>query len=164
MAFDKIEVRPVTGSPLLINTDDIPVFNLETDPEYAVPSDVEKAHLSGLWPTYSLARGMPLTMEGAIFGRGATDLLMAQDTATKKQAFAAAFHRVHDLTPPTSRPHGTLRLRATGWSEDADALYHVVELQTPYVAGQPNIVEWFVSLKLFNIWFTGVGTQTKYFV
>lgn len=163
-AYDKIEIRPITGSPLLINTDDYPVTNLETDPEYSNPEQVEKMMLSGLWPTFSLARGMPLTMEGAMFGRGASDALIAADISTKQQTFKAALHRVHDVTPPTSRVHGTLRVRQTGWAEDADAPYHVVSVRAPDVAGQVAWVEWFVTLFMFNIYFTGVSTQTKYFV
>lgn len=164
MAFDKIEIRPITGSPLEINDNNIPVFNLETDPQYSDDEMPEKAFLSGVWPNFSMARGMPLTMEGAIFGYGATDALMAADTATKVQTFKTALHRVHDVTPPTSRVHGTLRVKATGWTEDADAPYHVVSLRAPYQAGQPNIVEWFLGLFMFNIYFVGVSTSTKYFV
>lgn len=164
MAFSKIELRPVTGPTLLINDNNYPVFSLETDPQYSDPEMVEKAMLSGEWPTYSLSRGMPITMEGAIFGYGANDAAMAADTATKRQTFLTALHRVNDTTPPTSRPHGVLRLRAEGWSEDADASYHIVSVRAPIIAGQPNIVEWFVGFKMFNIWFTGISTSTKYFL
>ena len=164
MAFSKIEFRPITGSPLAVNDNLIPVFNLETDPEYTSDEAVEKSMLSGEWPTFSLARAMPLTMEGAIFGYGATDALIAADTATRRQLFLSTLHRINDTTPPTSRVHGTLRLRAEGWTEDADAPYHVVSIRAPNVAGQPSVVEWFLSLKMFNIWFTGISTSTKYFV
>src|SRR5574339_160590 len=98
--------------------------------------------------------GMPLTMEGAIFGRGATDALIAADTATKVQTFKTALHRVNDVTPPTSRVHGTLRLQAPGWGEDEDAPYHVVSVRAPYEAGMVAVVEFFVTLFMFNIWFT----------
>lgn len=163
-AYDLIQIRPVTGSPLTINNSDYNVTNLETDAQYSDPEVIEKAFLSGEWPTYSLARGMPLTFEGAIFGYGATDALIAADCATKTQTFKAALHRVHDVTPPTSRPHGTLRVRQTGWAEDADAPYHVVSVRVPDVAGMVAVGEFFVALKMFNIWFTGVSTSTKYFV
>jgi hypothetical protein len=163
-SYDKIEIRPTTGPALEINTNDIPVFNLETDPEYSNPSQVEKSMLSGLWPTFNLARGMPLTMEGAIFGRGANDVAIATDMATRTQTFKTALHRVSDLTPPTARVHGVLRLRQTGWGEDADAPYHVVSVRVPDVAGQVAVSEWFVSLFMFNIWFEGVNTTTKFFV
>lgn len=156
----KIELRPVTGSALEINTAVYPVHGWE--PEIDLPTnEIKKMQRTGLWPTFAYPGAMKIPLEGAILGNGATDALRASDVMAKRRALNDACLPPLDQ-PLTTRKHGVLRVRYEDMTEDADADFHCIMFRAPLKGPQGANIPFFINFLCFTPYFVGVGTQAIY--
>ena len=166
MSLVKVELRPVVGSAVTINTVDgsgnhlYPLHNY--DPEIDLPeNEYKKMQATGIWPSFAYPGAMTVIMDGEVLGIGATDALLSTDMMTKRRALQNACLPPLDVTL-TSRKHGVLRIRYDDMSEDADADYHCILCKIPLAARSPGKAPYFINFKCFTPYFVGVGTSTKY--
>jgi len=163
--YTKIEVRPVTGSPLELNTVDgsgnhlFPLSTFEIITNIDTGSDAKKMAAAGQWPRYHYADAMTIHAEGNVLGIGASDAARATDYVTKRLALLDA------ILPPvglqTTRKHGVLRVRMDGMTEDADTDIVVVLQSIPQRAMFPAASPFLITWKAFVPYFTGVTTPTN---
>lgn len=163
----KVEIRPVVGSAVELNTVDgsgnhlypLRAFDIVTNIDQG--SDAKKMAAAGQWPRFHYADAMTINAEGNIIGVGGSDAARATDYITKRLALLDA------ILPPitgmmTSRYHAVLRVRFDGMSEDADAQVVVTSQSSPMAALFPANSPFLVTWKAFEPYFVGVGTSTKY--
>jgi len=161
----KVEIRPVTGSPVELNTTDGAGNHLYPLHTFEVVTNIDeheakKMAAPGQWPTFHYPDAMSIHAEGQLYGVGATDADRATDYITKRLALLDA------VLPPvqllTSRKHGVLRVRMDGMTEDADADVVVVQQSIPMAALFPANSAFMITWKGFLPYFTGVSSSTKY--
>ena len=156
----KVEIRPQVGSPVEINTLVYPLQ--EYDPELDLPTtSLKKMGQSGHWPTFSYPGTMTVILAGEIYGSGATNALIAEDTMAKRRALQDACLPPLDQTL-TTRRHGTLRVRYDDMDEDADSDFHCVVCKIGLVAGQPGKAAYLINLHCFDPYFVGVTSSDIY--
>lgn len=162
----KVEIRPVVGSPVEVNTVDGSGNHLYPLRDFSIVTnidqhDAKKMSAVGQWPTFHYPDAMIITMEGSILGIGGSDSARATDYITKRLALIDAV-----LPPPTgvytTRHHAILRVRFDGMSEDADAEVVCTQPSFPMRALYPANSEFMVTWKGFVPYFVGVSTSTKY--
>lgn len=161
----KVEIRPVTGSAVELNTTDgsgnhlypLSTFEIETNID---THDAKKMALPGQWPTFHYPDAMTVHAQGRILGIGSSDSTRSADYVTKRLALLDA------VLPPvavlTARYHAVLRVRMDGMTEDADAQVVVVQQSVPLAALYPAQSEFMITWKGFEPYFVGVSTSTKY--
>lgn len=163
----KVEIRPVTGSNVELNTVDgsgnhlYPLNGFDIVTNIDQGQDAKKMAAPGQWPRFHYPDAMTIHAEGAILGVGATDAARATDYITKRIALLDA------VLPPvsgvlTSRHHAVLRIRMDGMTEDADTQVVVVQQSIPMAARFPANSPFLITWKAFLPYFEGVSTQTKY--
>jgi len=165
MSLTKVEIRPVTGSNVTLNTTDgsgnhlYPLRRFEITTNLDV-HEAKKMAAPGHWPTFSYADAMIINAEGSILGVGASDAARATSYITQRLALLDA------VLPPvglqTARRHGTLRVRFDGMSEDADVDVVVTSQSMPMAALFPAHSDFMITWKAFLPYFTGVTTATVY--
>jgi hypothetical protein len=162
----KVEIRPVTGSNVEVNTVDGSGNHLYPLHDFNIVTNIDqhaakKMAAAGEWKTFHYPDAMTITMEGTILGVGASDAARATDYITKRLALIDAV-----LPPPsgvyTVRHHAVLRVRMDGMSEDADAEVVCVSPSFPMRALYPANSEFMVTFKGFVPYFVGVSSSTKY--
>ena len=165
MSLLKVEIRPVSGSPVEINTTDgsnnhlypLSEFNIVTNID---THDAKKMAAGGQWPTFHYPDAMTISATGRILGVGATNDARAANYFAQRLALLDA------VLPPvglqTSRKHGVLRVRFDGMTEDADADVVCTSISAPLTALFPANTEFMITWKGFEPFFTGVGSATKY--
>jgi hypothetical protein len=166
MSLTKVEIRPVVGSALELNTQDgsgnhlfpLSEFNIETAIDTS--GNAKRMAESGEWPTFHYPGAMAITAQGRILGIGGSDASRAIDYITKRLAFLDA------VLPPlgfmTSRKHAVLRVRFDGMTEDADADVVCIQQSIPLAALYPAQSEFMVTWKGFLPYFVGTSSSTKY--
>src|SRR5262245_18674956 len=157
-AYDLIQYRPNTGSPLTLNGLDYPCNGLNPVTAYA-SNRVKKMQNPGNWPAYNYPEGMEIELKGKIIGTGASDALAAASYTSRRLAFMTAFHV--PLTVLTARKHGVLRIQATGMSEFADADVQIVSLEAPEEVDFPTVCDFQVQFFAFYPAFIG-SSSTEY--
>ncbi len=165
MSLTKVEVRPVTGSALELNTTDgsgnhlFPLSTFEITANIDA-HDAKKMAAPGQWPTFHYADAMTINCTGRILGIGGSDAARATSYITQRLALVDA------VLPPvglqTSRKHGVLRVRMDGMSEDADADIVCTSQTIPLAALFPAQSEFMITWKAFLPYFVGVSTSTVY--
>lgn len=148
----KIEIRPVSGSAVELNTLTYPlsVCDIQTNID---THEFKRMANSGEWPSYHYPGALTAHVEGHCLA----------DTST---AYVTARLALLDaVLPPlgtlTSRKHAVLRIRMDGMSEDADTDVVVTTMQIPMAALYPANSEFMITWKGFNPYFTGVTTPTN---
>ena len=165
MSLTKVEVRPVTGSPLELNTVDgsgnhvypLDGFDIETNID---THDFKKMSAPGQWPAYHYPDAMSINATGKILGVGASDAARASNYFSQRLALVDAV--LPPLTVLTTRYHAVLRVRFDGMTEDADAQVVVVQNSIPLAALFPAYSEFMITWKAFLPYFVGVSTSTQY--
>lgn len=162
----KIEIRPVTGSPLELNTQDgsgnhlYPLKILEVVTNIDDPGSSKKMAAPGSWQLYHYPDAMTVHAEGVIYGVGASDSARAIDYITKRLAFLDAV-----LPPPntiqTLRYHAILRVRYDGMSEEAETKVVCTQQSVPMASLFPANSNFMVTWKSFEPYFTGVTTPSN---
>lgn len=161
----KVEVRPVSGSPLELNTVDgsgnhlypLMAFDVNTNID---EHSIKKMALPGQWPAFHYPDAMTVHAEGRILGIGASDALRSANYVTQRLALVDAV--LPPVTILTARYHAVLRVRMDGMTEDADAQVVVLQQLIPLAASYPAYSEFMITWKGFEPYFTGVSTSTKY--
>jgi len=161
----KVEIRPVTGSALELNTIDgsgnhgypLSAFDIETNID---SRDAKKMAAPGQWPTFAYPDAMTIHAEGNILGVGASDATRATSYITQRLALLDAF--LPPMTLVTSRKHAVLRVRFDGMSEDADADVIVIQQSIPMAALFPANSQYMVTWKSFLPYFVGATSSTQY--
>jgi len=161
----KVEIRPIVGSPLALNTEDgsgsplypLASFDIETnldDPSY------KKMAAAGEWESFGYPDAMTVSGDGQILGVGSTDALRAANYVAQRLAL------VEVLLPPmglmTSRIHAILRVRMDGMTEDADARIRVTSQSVPLAAMQGARSSFRFTIKSFVPVFIGVTSGDPY--
>lgn len=166
MSLTKVEIRPVVGSALELNTTDGSGNHLFPLSEFHIVTALDnsaapkKMALPGQWPHYVYADAMTIEGIGRVLGVGASDDARAIDYITKRLALLDAL--LPPLTLQTSRKHAVLRVRFDGMTEDADADVVCVQQSIPLAALFPAQSEYTVLWKGFSPYFVGVSSSTKY--
>ena len=162
----KVEIRPVTGSPVELNTTDgsgnhlYPLHQFEVITTLDDPGSAKKMAAPGEWPKFSYPGAMTIHAEGQLYGVGGSDAARATDYITKRLALLDAV--LPPVTLLTSRKHGVLRVRMDGMTEDADADVVVVQQSIPMAALYPANSTFMITWKGFLPYFVGVSSSTKY--
>jgi hypothetical protein len=161
----KVEIRPVTGSPVTLNTTDGSGNHLYPISQFEIITnidthDAKKMAAWGQWPTFHYPDAMTIVAQGKILGIGANDTARATDYITKRLAL------IDGLLPSvgllTTRHHGVLRVRFDGMTEDADANVVVVQQSMPMAALFPATSDFMITWKSFEPYFVGTSSSTKY--
>ena len=166
MSLTKVEIRPVVGSTLELNTTDIsgnhlyPLSTFDITTAIDTPTAAKRMALPGEWPTFAYPGAMTVEAEGHILGIGANDAARATSYITQRLAFVDAV--LPPMTLLTSRKHAVLRVRMDGMTEDADADVICISQAVPLAALFPAQSEFTVVWKGFLPWFVGTSTSTKY--
>lgn len=168
MSLTSVQIRPVTGSNVDINTVDgsgnhlYPLSSFE--PEVDLPEVVyKKMQQTGVWPTFSYPGAATIIAIGHVLGLGASDSARSIDAMTKRAALTdACLPPLDPATTYTSRKHGTLRVQYDHWTETADVEFHCVLVKIPLAALNPANMEFTINFKCFTPYFVGTGTQTIY--
>jgi hypothetical protein len=149
----KVEIRPVSGSPLEINTLTYPlkVFDIVTNID---THDEKKLSAAGQWPTFHYPDAMTIHAEGACLADTSTAYVTAR--------LALLDAVLPPVTVQTSRYHAALRVRMDGMTEDADANVVVVQQSIPMAALFPANSQFMITWKGFLPYFVGVSSQTQY--
>jgi hypothetical protein len=166
MSLVSVQIRPVSGSNLDINTTDGSGNHLfplhEFEPEIDLP-DVEfkRMQATGVWPVFAYPGAMTIIATGEVLGIGGSDSARSSDAMTKRASLMDA------CLPPvdsvlTARKHGTLRVQYDHWAETADADFQCILCKIPIKAQSPARMQYFINFKCFTPYFVGTGTQTKY--
>lgn len=161
----KVEWRPISGSPIELNTVDgsnnplypLEVFDIETaidNPSY------KKMASSGEWESFGYPDALTVNGEGNILGIGSSDATRAANYVSQRLALVDALLPTMELQ--TSRIHGVLRVRMDGMTEDADARCRVTQQSVPLAAMQGARSMFRVTWKSFVPVFIGVNTSTPY--
>lgn len=166
MSLLKVEIRPVVGSALELNTVDgsgnhlfpLSEFNIETAID--ATANPKKMAAPGQWPHFAYPDAMSISANGRILGIG------ANDSARAANYFSQRIDLINALLPPmtllTSRKHAVLRVRFDGMTEDADADVICVQQAVPIAALYPAQSEFLITWKGFEPYFVGVTTSTQY--
>jgi hypothetical protein len=166
VSLTKVEIRPVVGSPLEINTTDgsgnhlFPLSQFDIVTAIDQQTNAKKMALPGAWPTYHYPDAMTINAQGRILGIGANDTARAISYIAQRLAMLDAL--LPPLTLLTSRKHAVLRVRMDGMTEDADADVVCIQQAVPLAALFPAQSEFMVTWKGFEPYFVGLSTQTKY--
>lgn len=163
----KVEIRPLTGSPVELNAVDgsgnhlFPLGEFDIISNIDDPGDAKKMAAHGQWPKFHYMDALTVNAIGRILGVGASDAARATDYITKRLALLDA------LLPPvatlqTSRYHGVLRVRMDGMTEDADANVVCKSKSIPLAALFPAQSDFLIMWKSFEPYFVGVTSSTKY--
>ena len=163
----KVEIRPVTGSAVELNTTDgsgnhlypLSEFNITTNIDQS--GNAKRMAAPGQWPTFHYPDAMTIIAEGRILGIGGSDSARSADYVTKRLALLDAA-LPPAVGPYTSRHHGVLRVRMDGMTEDADAQVVLIAPSIPLAALYPAQSEFMLTWKAFEPYFIGVSTSTKY--
>jgi hypothetical protein len=161
----KVEIRPVSGSAVEINTADgsgnqvypLHQFDIETaldNPSY------KKMASAGEWESFGYPDAMTVYAEGDILGIGASDSARAANYVTQRLALVEAL--LPPMTLQTSRIHAILRVRMEGMTEDADARVRIVSQSVPLAAMQGARSSFRFTVKSFVPVFLGVSTSNPY--
>lgn len=154
-----IEVRPVIGSPLELNTLVYPIHGFDPVSDYEDAS-AKKMQNPGEWPTFGYQGAMIIEITGDIVGAAST---VAYGNA--RDAFMLACQAPITATGvQTTRRHGTLRYRQDNWSENADVDYRTISCTAPMTDDFVSVTDFRWSIKCFLPYFIGVGTSNKYVV
>jgi len=163
MSLTTVQIRPVTGSNLSINTVDgsgnhlYPLHNFEPEQDLS-DATLKKLQDVGEWPTFAYPGAMTIIADGEILGLGANDAAQSVDAMTKREVLIDACLPV--LTVPgttyTSRKHGTLRVRYDHWTQDGDVDFHCVLCRIPLKALSPGRFQYFINFKCFLPFYIGV--------
>lgn len=162
----KVEIRPVSGSTLELNTVDIngnhlfPLSTFEIITNIDQVSEAKKMAAAGQWPKYHYPDAMVVNAQGRILGIGVSDAARAIDYITKRLALLDA--ALPPVTTQTARKHAVLRIRFDGMTEDADADVVCISQSIPMAALYPANSEFQITWKSFEPYFVGTGTSTKY--
>ena len=161
----KVEIRPVTGSPLTINTEDgsgNPVYPLQNfDIETALDNpSYKKMAAAGEWESFGYPDAMTISGDGEILGIGASDALRAADYVEQRLALVEAL--LPPMTLVTSRIHAVLRVRMDGMTEDADARVRITSQSLPLAAMQGARGGFRFTMKSFVPVFLGVSSGDPY--
>lgn len=162
----KVEIRPVVGSPLELNTVDgsgnhvypLSEFTIVTNIDQG--QDAKKMAAPGQWPRFHYPDALTINATGRILGIGVSDTARAQDYVTKRLNLLDAV--LPPVTLLTSRHHAVLRVRMDGMTEDADTNVVVISQSIPMAALFPANSEFIITWKGFEPYFVGVSTSTKY--
>ena len=161
----KVEIRPLVGSAVELNTTDgsgnhlYPLSQFEIITNMDV-HDAKKMAAPGQWPTFTYMDAMTIHAEGRILGIGANDAARSTDYITKRLALMDAI--MPPVTLLTSRHHAVLRVRFDGMSEDADTNVVTIQQSMPLAALFPASSDYLITWKSFEPYFTGVSSSTKY--
>lgn len=162
----KVEIRPVSGSNVEINTTDgsgnhlYPLSTFEIVTNIDQSANAKKMAAPGQWPTFHYPDAMTIHAEGSILGIGASASLAAADYVTKRLALLDAV--LPPVTILTTRHHAVLRVRMDGMTEDADANVVVTQQSIPLAALFPANSRYMITWKAFEPYFVGTSTSTKY--
>lgn len=160
----KVEIRPVSGSPVELNTTDISNNHLYPLSQFEIVTNIDqheakKMAAAGHWPTFHYPDAMTIHAEGKILGVGANDAARATSYITQRLALLDAV--LPPVTALTSRIHGVLRVRFDGMSEEAETDVVVVQQSIPLAALYPAYSEFMITWKAFVPYFTGVSTPSN---
>lgn len=149
----KVEIRPVVGSPLELNTLTYPlkVFDIQTNID---THEFKKFGTSGQWPSFHYPDAMSIHAEGACLADTSTAYVTAR--------LALVDAVLPPVTALTSRKHAVLRVRMDGMTEDADADVVVIQQAVPMAALFPANSQFMITWKGFLPYFVGVSSSTKY--
>ena len=91
MSLTKVEIRPPSGSPVTLNTQDGSGNHLYPLSEFEITTnidahDAKKMAAPGQWPTFHYPDAMTINAEGRILGIGGSDAARATDYITKRLA------------------------------------------------------------------------------
>jgi len=161
----KVEIRPISGSALTINTEDgsgnqvypLHEFDIETnldDPSY------KKMAAAGEWESFGYPDAMTIYGEGQILGIGGSDAARSASYVAQRLALVDAL--LPSMALQTSRIHAVLRVRMEGMTEDADARVRIVQQSVPLTAMQGARGAYRFTMKSFVPVFLGVSTSTPY--
>jgi hypothetical protein len=161
----KVEIRPVVGSAVELNTTDgsgNPLYPLN---DFSIVTnidthDAKKMAAAGQWRTFHYPDAMVVVAEGHIVGVGANDTARAANYFAQRLALLDA--ALPPVTVLTSRIHGVLRVRFDGMTEDADADVVLTSVSAPLAAMFPANSEFQITWKAFEPYFTGTSSATKY--
>lgn len=168
MSLLKVEIRPIVGSPLEINTVDgsgnnrFPLKQFDIVSNVDDPGDARKVGAHGQWPKFHYVDALTVDAVGDILGVGGDNDARAADYITQRLALLDALLPPIDVSPMTSRYHATLRVRMDGMDEDADALVVCKSKTIPIVANYPAYSEFQILWKSFEPYFVGVTSGDKY--
>jgi hypothetical protein len=161
----KVELRPIVGSPLALNTEDgsgnplYPLANFDIETNLDNPS-YKKMAAAGEWESFGYPDAMIVAGDGQILGVGANDSARAANYVSQRLALVEA------MLPPmgtmTSRIHAILRVRMDGMSEDADARVRVTQQSVPLAAMQGARSAFRFTIKSFVPVFLGVTSGDPY--
>jgi len=161
----KVELRPIVGSVLVLNTEDgsgnplYPLANFDIETNLDNPS-YKKMAAAGEWESFGYSDAMTVAGDGQILGVGANDAARAANYVTQRLALVEA------MLPPmglqTSRIHAILRVRMDGMSEDADARVRVTQQSVPLAAMQGARSAFRFTIKSFVPVFLGVSSGDPY--
>lgn len=161
----KVEIRPISGSPLTINTTDgsnnplYPLHNFDIETALDNPS-YKKMAAAGEWESFGYPDALTVTADGDILGVGANDAARAADYVTQRLALVEAL--LPSMTLMTSRIHAVLRVRMDSMTEDADARVRVTSQSVPLAAMQGARSAYRFTMKGFVPVFIGVTSGNPY--
>ena len=161
----KVEIRPIVGTPLEINTVDGSGNNLyplhEFDIETALDNpSYKKMAAAGEWESFGYPDAMTIYGEGDILGIGGTDAIRAASYVTQRIALVNAL--LPEMGLLTSRIHAILRIRMDGMTEDADARVRVTQQSVPLAAMEGARSSFRFTMKSFVPVFIGVSSSNPY--
>ena len=161
----KVEIRPVTGATLLINTEDgsgnplYPLHNFDIETALDNPS-YKKMAAAGEWESFGYPDALTVSGDGDILGVGSTDALRAANYVTQRLALVEAL--LPPMTLMTSRIHAVLRVRMDGMTEDADVRVRITSQSVPLAAMQGARSAFRFTMKGFVPVFIGVTSGDPY--
>jgi hypothetical protein len=168
MSLTSVQIRPVSGSNLDINTTDGSGNHLyplhEFEPEIDLDdTTLKKMQDAGVWAAFSYPGAMTIIASGEILGLGANDSAQSIDAMTKRDALINACLPPIDPVNPvtyTARKHGTLRVRYDHWSQAGDVDFHCILVRAPLKALSPGRCPYFINFRCFNPCFIGLDGIT----
>lgn len=153
-----IQIIPVVGSPLELNTLDYPISQ-DFDPEIEYEDEkYKKALVPGEWPAYVPQGALYLTIIGDIVGRDPAQPTV--DYMNKRTALQNALRPAENVDGIlTTRHHGTLRLRMDGWASTADNDFVTVSLSMPLTTEYVSVSEYRWTAKFPRPYFLNGATR-----
>jgi hypothetical protein len=161
----KVEIRPIVGSPLALNTEDgsgsplYPLANFDIETAIDNPS-YKKMAAAGEWESFGYPDAMTVSGDGQILGVGASDAARAANYVSQRLALVEAL--LPPMTLMTSRIHAVLRVRMDGMSEDADARVRITQQSLPLAAMQGARGAFRFTMKSFVPVFLGTSSGNPY--
>jgi len=153
-----IEIDPVTGTSLELNTLDYPISQ-EFAPEIEYEDqNYKKALVPGEWPAHVLPGALYLTITGDIVGRDSVNPTV--DYMTKRTALLTALRPALDSDDlQTTRHHGTLRLQMDSWGAIATNEFVTVSFTAPMTTAYVSVTEFRWTAKFPRPYFLNGSTR-----